>query len=175
MLQNEQFQYSPWLMPNWRGHVTDLTSDDLHENPRCKNCVYPGACYFLTISYSWEGLCVINNVAKLRHFVTVWMLTYDDIHYWPDLTWKWKNHDVRFEGGQQYQISALSQTAPEQSRENVGHPFMPHTKTSRRGTPSRPARVKHSFTVSNMLAPQICSAPDGARTKNERVHSIKES
>ena len=30
VLQNEQFQYSPWAY-NGRGHVTDLISDDLHE------------------------------------------------------------------------------------------------------------------------------------------------
>ena len=71
--------------------MTDLNSDDQHpRNPRYINCEYPGACYFLKVSSSWERLPAIGSVAKLQHFVTVRRYTFDVIGQWPDLTWEWK-------------------------------------------------------------------------------------
>ena len=72
-------------------------------------------------------MLISGSVANLRHFVTVRRFTYDVISQWFDLTWKWKKLIMSGLNGKLVMpnFSSLSQTAPEQSRENRmrGTPF----------------------------------------------------
>ena len=74
-LRNEQCQRIPpkLMYIHIMGGVTWLTWPQMiyMKNTRYKQCEYPGACFFLKVSSSWEILPAIGSVAKLRHFVTM--------------------------------------------------------------------------------------------------------
>ena len=121
MLHNEQFQYFPYAY-NGRGHVTSLTSDDMHEKSEINEMRVPEGLLLLLseifmflrkIACHWQrckftALCYRAEVYSWRHRPVTW----------PDLKMK------RFimsglNRGQSCEISALfRRTALELSREN---------------------------------------------------------
>ena len=80
MLQNEQFHYSPYAFNGW-GHVTDLTSVELHEKSEICKLFLPVALllYESFILIFLRKIACKGSVAELRHFVTMRRFIYNAI------------------------------------------------------------------------------------------------